>query len=96
MFGANKHEGRNNYMQTDCVRMIITQFPYFFKGIFVANVVYGSFILPNDLENDEDFLRYEIVPTLLHAMGKSFFLELFKTIRASNIHLVLTMGKLGY
>lgn len=52
-----------------CAREINLLFLY--KGIFVANVVYGSFILPNDLENDEEFLKYEIVPTLLHAMGNS-------------------------
>merc|ERR1711931_20288 len=39
------------------------------EGSFVLGMIYNSYLLPNDVMNDEDFLRYLFSSTLLEALG---------------------------
>ena len=40
------------------------------EGTYVADVALNDFIRPNHLENDEEWLRYGLVPTILNALRK--------------------------
>jgi hypothetical protein len=39
------------------------------EGSFVYGVVYNGFLVPNNLTENEDFLRHELLPYLLRAIG---------------------------
>merc|ERR1712212_178959 len=39
------------------------------EGSFVLGMIYNSYLLPNDVMNDENFLRYLFSSTLLEALG---------------------------
>jgi hypothetical protein len=39
------------------------------EGSFVYGVVYNGFLMPNNLTENEDFLRHELLPYLLRAIG---------------------------
>jgi len=39
------------------------------EGSFVLGMIYNSYLQPNDIMNDEDFLRYYFSSTLLEALG---------------------------
>lgn len=48
------------------------------EGIYVADSLYRHFLRPNHLENDPEFLKYDLVPAMLDAMSRLLLLiEIF-------------------
>ncbi len=71
MFGANKHEGKLIPYNLIILSNLCSLINNFWIGIFVAEFLYGNFLVPNNLDTDEEFLKYELVPTILNAIGTS-------------------------
>lgn len=66
MFGANKHEGNSCNCRG---RWLTLNHNDRLLGIYVADVILDDFLRPNHLENDAEFLRYGLIPTLLNAIS---------------------------
>lgn len=71
MYGTNKHEG--TYVMAS-EYTITTQAAGYFKGqiiiIHFISVMYGNFLKPNNLTEDENFLSHDMMPVILNLFGK--------------------------
>lgn len=42
------------------------------EGLYTIDFLYGGYIRPNHLEDDVDFWKYDLVPLILRALGKTY------------------------
>jgi len=76
MFGANKHEGIKVFFFF-FFRLHFDDFAFLLTGLEVVSSLYRKYLVPNNLVEDEDFLKYDLVDTVLNALGNEdsyFFL----------------------